>query len=89
MGKKGRVFVRGLTSETYGLGQFRAEQLAAGRVRDDSVVVDDAAVGHSGDSSESRTCRSARSRAIPAWLPSSSATDQAFARSKRLITSPR
>ena len=55
MGKKGRVFVRGLTSETYGLGQFRAEQLAAVRVRDDSVVVDDAKVGHSGDSSESRT----------------------------------
>ena len=37
MGSKGRVFVRGLTSETYGLGQFR--QRAAGRperVRDDS-----------------------------------------------------
>ena len=55
MGKKGRVFIRGLTSETYGLGQFRAEQLAVERVRDDSVVVDDAKVGHSGDSSESRT----------------------------------
>jgi quercetin dioxygenase-like cupin family protein len=55
MGKKGRVFVRGLTSETYGLGEFRKAQLAAQRVRDDSVVVDDAKVGHSGDSEKSRT----------------------------------
>ncbi|QRP50452.1 cupin domain-containing protein [Amycolatopsis sp. FDAARGOS 1241] len=55
MGKKGRVFVRGLTSETYGLGQFRQAQLAAERVRDDSVVVDDAKVAHSGDSEKSRT----------------------------------
>jgi mannose-6-phosphate isomerase-like protein (cupin superfamily) len=52
---KGRVFVRGLTSETYGLGHFRKAQLAAERVRDDSVVVDDAKVGHSGDSEKSRT----------------------------------
>jgi mannose-6-phosphate isomerase-like protein (cupin superfamily) len=55
MGKKGRVFVRGLTSETYGLGHFRKQQLAVERVRDDSVVVDDAKVGHSGDSEQSRT----------------------------------
>jgi mannose-6-phosphate isomerase-like protein (cupin superfamily) len=55
MGKKGRVFVRGLTSETYGLGHFRQQQLAVERVRDDSVVVDDAKVGHSGDSEKSRT----------------------------------
>ncbi len=55
MGKKGRVFVRGLTSETYGLGQFRQAQLAASRVRDDSVVVDDGKVAHSGDSDQSRT----------------------------------
>ncbi len=52
---KGRVFVRGLTSETYGLGEFRKAQLAVDRVRDDSVVVDDAKVGHSGDSEKSRT----------------------------------
>jgi mannose-6-phosphate isomerase-like protein (cupin superfamily) len=52
---KGRVFVRGLTSETYGLGHFRKAQLAAERVRDDSIVVDDAKVGHSGDSEKSRT----------------------------------
>jgi mannose-6-phosphate isomerase-like protein (cupin superfamily) len=55
MGKKGRVFVRGLTSETYGLGHFRKQQLAVERVRDDSVVTDDAKVGHSGDSEDSRT----------------------------------
>ncbi len=55
MGKKGRVFVRGLTSESYGLGHFRAAQLSAERVRDDDVVVDDAKVGHSGDSEQSRT----------------------------------
>ncbi len=55
MGKRGRVFVRGLTSETYGLGEFRRQQLAHERVRDDSVVVDDAKVGHSGDSEQSRT----------------------------------
>lgn len=55
MAKKGRVFVRGLTSETYGLNDFRKQQLAVGRVRDDSVVVDDAKVAHSGDSEKSRT----------------------------------
>jgi quercetin dioxygenase-like cupin family protein len=55
MGKKGRVFVRGMTSETYGLGAFRRKQLAVGRVRDDTVVVDDAQVAHSGDSADSRT----------------------------------
>src|SRR5262245_13626801 len=55
MGKQGRVFVRGLTSMTYGLDEFRRRQLDAPRVRDDSVVVDDAKVAHSGDSSESHT----------------------------------
>lgn len=55
MGKKGRVFVRGLTSETYGLNEFRQQQLSHDRVRNDSVVVDDAKVGHSGDSEQSRT----------------------------------
>jgi mannose-6-phosphate isomerase-like protein (cupin superfamily) len=55
MGKKGRVFVRGLTSQTYGLGEFRRRQLAVDRVRDDDVVVDDGKVAHSGDSDESRT----------------------------------
>jgi quercetin dioxygenase-like cupin family protein len=56
MAKKGRVFVRGLTSETYGLGHHRNEQLAAPRVRDDSVVVDTGDnAAHSGDSAKSRT----------------------------------
>ncbi|GAA3353085.1 hypothetical protein GCM10017744_004850 [Streptomyces antimycoticus] len=55
MAKKGRTFVRGLTSETYGLGEFRTRQLASKRVRDDTVVVDDAKVAHSGDSEKSRT----------------------------------
>lgn len=55
MTRSGRVFLRGITSETYGLREFRRRQLAAPRVRDDSVVVDDAKVGHSGDSAQSRT----------------------------------
>ncbi|MBO0823707.1 MAG: cupin domain-containing protein [Actinobacteria bacterium] len=50
-----RVFLRGLSSETYGLGEFRARQLAAPRVRHDTDIVDDASVAHSGDSAESRT----------------------------------
>lgn len=50
-----RVFLRGISSESYGLAEFRRRQLAAPRVRDDSVVVDDASVGHSGDSAQSRT----------------------------------
>jgi quercetin dioxygenase-like cupin family protein len=56
MGKgEGRVFLRGITSEKYGLREFRREQLSAPRVRSDDVVVDDAKVGHSGDSKDSRT----------------------------------
>jgi quercetin dioxygenase-like cupin family protein len=55
MGRKGRVFLRGMTSEQYGLKEFRQAQLAAPRVRGDEVVVDDATLGHSGDSKDSRT----------------------------------
>jgi quercetin dioxygenase-like cupin family protein len=55
MGKEGRVFLRGMSSEQYGLKEFRRAQLAAPRVRNDEVVVDDAKVGHSGDSADSRT----------------------------------
>jgi quercetin dioxygenase-like cupin family protein len=55
MAEQGRVFVRGLTSQTYGLGEFRRRQLKSDRVRDDSTVVDDAKVAHSGDSADSRT----------------------------------
>lgn len=52
---KSRVFLRGVDSKEYGLSEFRAAQLAAPRVRNDEVVVDDASVGHSGDSKDSRT----------------------------------
>jgi quercetin dioxygenase-like cupin family protein len=56
MAKKDRTFVRGLNSETYSLNQFRRSQLAAARVRDDSVVVDTGDnAAHSGDSAKSRT----------------------------------
>jgi quercetin dioxygenase-like cupin family protein len=55
MAKKSRVFLRGMSSEQYGLKEFRDAQLEAPRVRNDDVVVDDAAVGHSGDSADSRT----------------------------------
>jgi quercetin dioxygenase-like cupin family protein len=55
MAKEGRVFLRGMSSQQYGLKEFRREQLAAPRVRGDDHVVDDAKVGHSGDSKDSRT----------------------------------
>lgn len=55
MGKSGRVFLRGITSERYGLGELRRAVLEAPRVRGDDVVVDDASVAHSGDSQDSRT----------------------------------
>ena len=55
MAKEGRVFLRGMSSEQYGLKELRQEQLAAPRVRNDEIVVDDAKVGHSGDSKDSRT----------------------------------
>ena len=55
MAKSGRVFVRGITSMEYDLKDVRDAQLAAPRVRNDSVVVDDAKVGHSGDSAKSKT----------------------------------
>jgi quercetin dioxygenase-like cupin family protein len=52
---KSRVFLRGMSSEEYGLKEFRRAQLAAPRVRNDEYVADDATVGHSGDSKDSRT----------------------------------
>jgi quercetin dioxygenase-like cupin family protein len=55
MATEGRTFVRGLVSTKYGLGEFRRGQLDAPRVRGDDIVVDDAAVAHSGDSKDSRT----------------------------------
>jgi quercetin dioxygenase-like cupin family protein len=55
MAKKLRTFVRGLDSATYGLNEFRREQLSYNRVRNDEYVTDDAKVGHSGDSEKSKT----------------------------------
>lgn len=55
MGKEGRVFVRGMTSQTYGLSAFRDMQLDVDRVRSETVITDDATIGHSADSEESRT----------------------------------
>ena len=54
-GGEGRVFLRGITSDVYGLGEFRKRQRAASRVRRAGTVVDDAKVAHSGDSEQSRT----------------------------------
>ena len=44
MGKKGRVFLRGMSSEQYGLKEFRESQLAAPRVRNDEIVDNEQAV---------------------------------------------
>ncbi|MGH3442191.1 MAG: cupin domain-containing protein [Nitriliruptorales bacterium] len=52
---EGRVFLRGIVSEKYALDRIRREQLDAPRVRGDEVVVDDASVGHSGDSKDTNT----------------------------------
>src|SRR5438034_5201952 len=50
--EEGRVFLRGISSETYGLSELRRRQRAAPRVRRAGTVTDDATVGHSGDSDE-------------------------------------
>jgi len=55
MGEDGRVFLRGMASQEYGLDEFRRRQRANPRVRRAGTVVDDASVGHSGDSDQSRT----------------------------------
>ncbi|GAA1881470.1 cupin domain-containing protein [Asanoa iriomotensis] len=52
MGKSERVFVRGMSSPTYSLDHIRQAQLAVDRVRDETVVVDDGSVGHSGTPEE-------------------------------------
>ena len=49
MGEDGRTFLRGIGSETYGLGKQRDLQRNQNRVRRAGTVVDDASVGHSGD----------------------------------------
>jgi len=53
--KKVRTFVRGVTSETYGLDEHRRRQLAQDRVRDSQVITDDGNVAHSGNSATSHT----------------------------------
>ena len=50
MSEDGRTFLRGIGSETYGLGKFREKQRSVPRVRRAGTVTDDASVGHSGDS---------------------------------------
>ncbi len=50
--EEGRVFLRGITSEGYGLSDLRRRQRSAPRVRRAGTVTDDASVGHSGDSDE-------------------------------------
>ncbi|HEU5286872.1 MAG TPA: cupin domain-containing protein [Candidatus Limnocylindria bacterium] len=55
MGEDQRTFLRGFGSETYGLKDFRAKQRSLDRVRKKGTVVDDASVGHSGDSDEGKS----------------------------------
>jgi quercetin dioxygenase-like cupin family protein len=63
MSAKPRVFLRGITSDSYQLSEFRAAQLAADRVRDDSVVVA-TGVG-AGYSSDHRDAADVRWRLAP------------------------
>ena len=55
MGEDQRTFLRGLGSETYGLGKYRDQQRKIDRVRKAGTVTDDAKVGHSGDSDEGKS----------------------------------
>ena len=55
MGEDQRTFLRGLGSETYGLGKYRDQQRRLDRVRKAGTVTDDARVGHSGDSDEGKS----------------------------------
>lgn len=55
MSEDQRVFLRGLDSATYGLGKYREQQRARSRVRRAGTVVDDASVGHSGDSDDGKS----------------------------------
>jgi quercetin dioxygenase-like cupin family protein len=55
VGEDQRTFLRGFGSETYGLGKFRSQQRQVDRVRKAGTVVDDASVGHSGDSDEGKS----------------------------------
>ena len=53
MPERGRVFLRGITSEHYGLEELREQQHAAPRVRFAGTVTDDESVGHSAGSAQS------------------------------------
>jgi quercetin dioxygenase-like cupin family protein len=53
--EKERVFLRGISSATYGIKEWREAQLAAPRVRSDDFISDDGKVAHSGDSEKSKT----------------------------------
>jgi quercetin dioxygenase-like cupin family protein len=55
LAEKERVFVRGISSATYGIREWREAQLAAPRVRSDDFISDDGKVAHSGDSEKSKT----------------------------------
>lgn len=55
MGEDQRTFLRGMGSETYGLGRFREQQRSVPRVRRAGTVTDDAHIGHSGDSDEGQS----------------------------------
>ena len=55
MAEKERVFLRGISSATYGIKGWREAQLAAPRVRSDDFISDDGKVAHSGDSEKSKT----------------------------------
>ncbi|WP_329129889.1 cupin domain-containing protein [Streptomyces sp. NBC_01476] len=63
MSDRKRVFLRGISSESYGLKEFRRAQLAAARVRDDSVVV--ATGTGAGYSSDHRDAADVRWRLAP------------------------
>jgi quercetin dioxygenase-like cupin family protein len=49
-----RVFLRGITSESYGLKEFRDRQLAAPRVREEVAIFDAGKIEGSGDVEESQ-----------------------------------
>src|SRR6478736_2431182 len=67
MGKKSRVFLRGMSSEQYGLKEFREEQLAAPRVRnDDAVVHTDSVHRHFNDGDE--TAKALVIKAKSTWM---------------------
>ena len=55
MSEEGRVFLRGISSEQYGLSEFRRHQLASPRVIRQGIALTRESVGYSVDSDEART----------------------------------